>query len=373
MQRSRSAPRALIALVGDRRHRRRPPAAAPPRRRVPPPRIAAAAATTAADRDRRSSPSRRSRIAAGPGPNGGDGRPLVHRHRQRRQARADRRRAGVRDRLQRRPEGRLPVGRDLRQLGRRRARSRPQIAAGNPPDIIGPVGVEGLNIFRDNLLDLAPLIESAELRHDQVRPGAGRLLQDRRGRRARSASRSPPIRRSSTTTRSCSTRPSCRIRRPRSATCTKASRGTWTPSAQLGMKLTVDKNGNDATSADFDPANIVQWGFDMQWADDRRRQPRPTLFGAGSVGRRRRQDRPDHRTSSKAGLKWFNDGVWKDHFIPNATQIQSDLLAQGQRVPVGQPGHGRDPQLVHVLHQPGRAGQASFTLGLRGRPGLQRR
>jgi multiple sugar transport system substrate-binding protein len=35
-----------------------------------------------------------------------------------------------------------------------------QIAAGNAPDIIGPVGVEGLNIFRDQLLDLAPLITS---------------------------------------------------------------------------------------------------------------------------------------------------------------------------------------------------------------------
>ena len=33
-----------------------------------------------------------------------------------------------------------------------------QIAAGNAPDIIGPVGVEGLNLFRDQLLDLAPLI-----------------------------------------------------------------------------------------------------------------------------------------------------------------------------------------------------------------------
>ena len=35
-----------------------------------------------------------------------------------------------------------------------------QIAAGNPPDIIGPVGVEGLNIFRDNLLDVKSLIAS---------------------------------------------------------------------------------------------------------------------------------------------------------------------------------------------------------------------
>ena len=34
-----------------------------------------------------------------------------------------------------------------------------QIAAGNAPDIIGPVGVEGLNLFRDQLLDLQPLID----------------------------------------------------------------------------------------------------------------------------------------------------------------------------------------------------------------------
>jgi multiple sugar transport system substrate-binding protein len=33
-----------------------------------------------------------------------------------------------------------------------------QIAAGNAPDIIGPVGVEGLNLFRDQLLDLEPLL-----------------------------------------------------------------------------------------------------------------------------------------------------------------------------------------------------------------------
>ena len=35
-----------------------------------------------------------------------------------------------------------------------------QIAAGNAPDIIGPVGVEGLNLFIDQLADLQPLIDS---------------------------------------------------------------------------------------------------------------------------------------------------------------------------------------------------------------------
>ncbi len=35
-----------------------------------------------------------------------------------------------------------------------------QIAAGNAPDIIGPVGVEGLNLFIDQLADLQPQIDS---------------------------------------------------------------------------------------------------------------------------------------------------------------------------------------------------------------------
>src|SRR4029078_8630122 len=35
-----------------------------------------------------------------------------------------------------------------------------QIAAGTAPDIIGPVGVEGLNLFRDQLLDLTSLVQS---------------------------------------------------------------------------------------------------------------------------------------------------------------------------------------------------------------------
>src|SRR5829696_778472 len=36
-----------------------------------------------------------------------------------------------------------------------------QIASGNAPDIIGPVGVEGLNLFADQLVDLQPLIASS--------------------------------------------------------------------------------------------------------------------------------------------------------------------------------------------------------------------
>ena len=34
-------------------------------------------------------------------------------------------------------------------------------------------------------------------------------------------------------------------------------------------------------------------------------------------------------------MKWYYDGVWKDHFIPNNTQINSDLLSKGSEFASG--------------------------------------
>ena len=101
----------------------------------------------------------------------------------------------------------------------------------------------------------------------------------------------------------------------------------------LAMKLTVDSSGNDATSSAFDPSNVVQWGFDMQYADN---SPlaETSLFGASSFVA------ADGKTAQipeqvSIGEKWYNDGVWKDHFIPNANQINSDLLDKGNEFESG--------------------------------------
>ena len=106
-----------------------------------------------------------------------------------------------------------------------------QIAAGNAPDIIGPVGVEGLNLFRDQLLDLAAADRLDRLRHEQGRPGARRLLQDRRGRRhdRRPVRDLPvvPLVQQGAVRRGQAAVPADQGRRA----CTRASRGTWTPSA----------------------------------------------------------------------------------------------------------------------------------------------
>ena len=52
----------------------------------------------------------------------------------------------------------------------------------------------------------------------------------------------------------------------------------------MAMELTLDANGNNAKSPDFDAETIVQWGFDDSWTD----WPRLlTFFGAA----RRRSSR----------------------------------------------------------------------------------
>ena len=85
-----------------------------------------------------------------------------------------------------------------------------------------------------------------------------------------------------------------------------------------GMQLTLDKEGNNATMPAFDPKQIAQWGFDNSWTDMRNYL---TMWGAPGVGL---VTTPDMKTAIinqqewVTGLQWLSDGIWKDHFIPDA-------------------------------------------------------
>jgi multiple sugar transport system substrate-binding protein len=94
----------------------------------------------------------------------------------------------------------------------------------------------------------------------------------------------------------------------------------------LAKKLTVDANGNDATSADFDPKNVKQFGFFEQWTDAR---GVGAFFGGGLP-----YDPKDPTTAVlpenwKEAWKWYYDGIWKEHFMPNADYQNSSLFGQG--------------------------------------------
>jgi multiple sugar transport system substrate-binding protein len=201
-----------------------------------------------------------------------------------------------------------------------------QIAAGNAPDIIGPVGVEGLNLFIDQLADLQPQIDSTGYDMSKYPDAMKNFFKIGKG----GATIGVPF----------GTYPSflwynkklfdeANLPYPPTKVGDSYQGKPWDVAAvrEIGMKLTVDRNGNDATNAAFDASNIVQWGFDSQWADNS-----PTaetaLFGASSflASDGKSAQIPD---PLRAGIHWFNDGVWKDHFIPTQNQVNSDLLAKG--------------------------------------------
>ena len=71
----------------------------------------------------------------------------------------------------------------------------------------------------------------------------------------------------------------------------------------------------------------MQWGFDVQYHDNSARAE-TAMFGAGSpvADDGKTAQVPDYVAN---GEKWFNDGIWKTHFIPNANQVASALLNAG--------------------------------------------
>ena len=201
-----------------------------------------------------------------------------------------------------------------------------RIAAGNTPDIIGPVGVEGLNIFRDQLQDLAPTIAKDNYKFD----GVDQSLVDffKLGNGGATVGVPFAVYPSYIFYNKALFKEAGLPDLPTKVGDTYQGK-PWDIDAlrTVAMKLTVDKAGKDATQAGFDANNIVQWGFDSQYQDNSARAE-DAFFGAGSflADDGKTAQIPDYVTQ---GEKWFNDGVWKDHFIPTAAQVNSALLGAG--------------------------------------------
>src|SRR5690606_36036608 len=84
----------------------------------------------------------------------------------------------------------------------------------------------------------------------------------------------------------------------------------WATVEEIAKILTVDANGNDATSPDFDKNNIVQYGFSFQWQTDLR-YIGSYLGGAAPLAGE------DGNTatvpaSGVEGWQWWHNAVWGD-------------------------------------------------------------
>jgi len=198
-----------------------------------------------------------------------------------------------------------------------------QIAGGNPPDILGPVGWSGVNPFEGLFLDMEPYL--TEMNFDwtdfsDASVDAYRLQEGLVG---------IPF----------AVYPSYIFYNkdlfdeagleypPHEWGADYADGEPWdiAKMEELALQLTVDSNGNDANSPEFDPENIVQFGYHTVWSDGIKTDC-AALFGADNV-----VDADGIAYLSDAWrdcITWYYEGAHEKYFYPNRTYEVSDLLGQ---------------------------------------------
>jgi len=201
-----------------------------------------------------------------------------------------------------------------------------QIAAGNAPDIVGPMGTRGRESYPGAWLDLTPLIEANSYDLSDFDPALvdfynfgeeGQLgipfavfpyfmmynkdLFDEAGLPYPPANYGEPY------------------------IDEDGNELEWNTEtvAELARILTVDAEGNDATMEGFDASQIIQWGFGISHTDVRGRD---TLFGAGNfVDADGNAVIPD---AWREAENWIHDAMYGEQpFYPSGAYAGSDLLA----------------------------------------------
>jgi multiple sugar transport system substrate-binding protein len=199
-----------------------------------------------------------------------------------------------------------------------------QIAAGNAPDIVGPVGIRGRDSFKGAWLDLQPLIDANNYDLSDFDPALVEFYQVKEeGQLGIPFAIFPSfvIYNKDLFDEGGFPYPPAEYGAPYVDENGEELEWNMETLTELSKKLTVDANGNDATMAEFDPENIVQFGWQNLWTDPR---GVGTFFGAGSLV----DDAGNAQVPPQwvEAWKWTYDGWWNDWFIPNGPYGGADFL-----------------------------------------------
>jgi len=196
------------------------------------------------------------------------------------------------------------------------------IAAGNAPDIVGPVGKAGRASFQGAWADVAPLADATGFDLSTYDPALLEFTKDEGVLVGLPFALFPSF-----IYYNKKLFDEAQLPYPPHKVGELYDGKEWTLETfqELAMKLTVDKNGNDATMAEFDPASVTQFGFFAQWTDAR---GLGAFFDGGL---------PYDPATKKAQIppawdqawRWYYDGIWKYHFMPNADYQNSDQFNKG--------------------------------------------
>ena len=217
-----------------------------------------------------------------------------------------------------------------------------QIAAGNAPDIVGPVGIRGRDTFKGAWLDLQPYIDQYDYDLSDFDPALVEFyLVQEEGQLGLPFGIFPSfmIYNFDLFDEAGLNYPPAQYGEDYEWADGTVAEWNMDTLREVAMVMSVDANGNDATMEDFDPENIVQFGFQNMWTDPR---GVGTFFGAGSLVA------DDGVTAQipepwQAAWKWTYDGWWNDWFIPNGPYGGADFL-QGP----GGPFSGGNLAMIHM-------------------------
>ena len=198
-----------------------------------------------------------------------------------------------------------------------------RIAAGDAPDIIGPVGIRGLQSFGDQLLDIGPYIEESGADLSEI-PQALIDVYNVDGKQIGIPMAVYP----SFIYYNKTLFDEAELAYPPHEVGEQyeGQDWTWDTVRELAMQLTVDASGASATDADFDPSAIEQYGLDAQFTENDARAW-STIFGGSGSAVAEDGVTAQWPDNWRAGIQYLYDGIHVDHFIPNETAVQA--LADG--------------------------------------------
>jgi multiple sugar transport system substrate-binding protein len=206
-----------------------------------------------------------------------------------------------------------------------------QIASGNGPDIIGPVGWGGSNGFYGQWLDLTAEMKAQNFDTSIFDPALVKFYQTEEGQVGlpfavfpgaiyfvpamfdESELAYPPQKYGE-----------------KYELDGKMVDWNWDTLTEVAKRLTIDKNGKNATEEGFDRNQIVQVGYNAQW---QQAVSIPTFyFGAEKIysGEKKGEFKSTISDGWKQSWKWYHEGMWgAQPFMPTGALSASPEFGNG--------------------------------------------